>query len=164
MARFSAPGGDTVGQTIGSFLVSPYLRTVVLVTYSYSHGLTIPLPDRQGEAESRFFDLLMIAATNARITFLTATPKGPDVAREQRFLERLARSGITVLTRPDLHAKVYLFEEETGRQCWITGSSNLSSSGLTSVAEVNLIGYHPVDFANIRLLTNELIDHAIPVT
>ena len=106
--------------------------------------------------------LLKQLALGASITVMTTPPPGQRGDRRQfqtklKLLEELDRNGATVYLHPDLHAKAYLFRDDSNSEMAIVGSPNLTSAGfgnqppsVRTLLELALLTEDPTVYTDTR--------------
>jgi phosphatidylserine/phosphatidylglycerophosphate/cardiolipin synthase-like enzyme len=165
--RFGAIQGDVLEQLLWQWLRHPHLARATLISFTVDPDLE--LTDRMGGRSAETVGLLNQVervAVDAEITLVTSSPAswppGPIARLRYARLQGLASAGARVMFHKTLHAKVFLFEIP-GRTCWVVGSSNLSHGGLRVNEEVNLRGYHPLDFDAVSGAAQRLVAEAWPL-
>lgn len=159
--RLACLDGPSAGRVLYDWLRRPSLQSATLVSFAFDADFRWIYSDAPTLLLTR---ALQAAAANADVTILIADKEAREATQERRrrvAIADLLRSGVTVLTHDTLHAKAFLFEEE-GRCCWIVGSSNLTSGGLGTNAEVNLRGFHPTDYQAVRRSVQNLLGASHP--
>jgi len=98
------------------------------------------------------------AAEGKKITFITRPPDSTNEVDKARFLTQLEIDQVTVLVNADLHAKIYLFEEEA-RCRWFLGSHNLTVAGLSRWRDVTLTGYRKPEYQEAKQAMDMIQSH-----
>lgn len=117
--------------------------------------------------------LLRQLAYGAQITVMTTPPPGNNGKKESfrrklRLLEELDSKGADVYVHPHLHAKAYLFQDDSSAEMVIVGSPNLTSRGFGTrgsttpdLLELALMSGDPRVYASTaKVIVTDLIGNA----
>ena len=164
---FSATGGEGLVSRLLSQLRSPYLRTIIAVSFRYNDFDLQSGRQASVNSPSGLIRLLeQQLALGVVVTVVTSDPFGDDidplrakmVQRWHQGLQRLQTAGATVKIHPKLHAKVYLFEGDGERRFFAVGSSNLTSAGMGfRWSECNISGYHDAEYNEVRHKVEKIV-------
>ena len=156
-------GGTDSGSLIARWLGHPRLERAILISFAFDERLGVDEIDGSGGIS--LIERLETAAVAADVTLVLSREAAYATGRRGEGIrgsfQRLDVAGIQVLLHPTLHAKIYLFAERS-RVCWIVGSTNLTAGGFGNNAEVNLRGFHPVDYAQVERMAATIISEATP--
>jgi phosphatidylserine/phosphatidylglycerophosphate/cardiolipin synthase-like enzyme len=153
--RFAPVSAEGLGRLLLAWLHRPQLTGVTLVAFAIEPNVSVPAKPQR----FNILDGVERLLPDVSVTVVTASPDDP---RRAERLRRLAAAGANVFIHPTLHAKVFLFEEDS-RVCWVVGSSNLTAGGVARNEELNLRGFHREDFKQVAEAARELLQEAVPL-
>ena len=158
--RFKVLEGPDLARLVFQWLDRPNLIEALLVSLTVDLQLAV--------AQATLTKRLASRGTAVQITLVTSalqynSRRGSEADRRWDAMVGLASAGIKVFVCQTLHAKLLLFRE-VDRVCWVTGSSNLTRSGLMLNQETNIRGFHPSDFEIFRSFADQLIERSRPLT
>ena len=161
--RATAIDGPTLAKLLLDWIQRPTLKVATLVTFAFDPRFRWWA---EPSSEGRVIGALERAASACRVRIVTdlwqITGTESIQQEKRRSLERLQRAGAEVLVHHAVHAKVYLLEDET-RVCWVVGSSNLTAGGLRENCEINMRGFHPDDYRQVRHTVESIVSSSRPI-
>lgn len=169
VARIQATGGVEFAQRILlAQLMRHDLKKVIIIVFRYQDFDLVGRQQSRGSPTDVIRLLTQLRDTGTDVTFVTRDPfaynwsstefSRPDQYAWYRGLQELEEVGATVKLNPNVHAKVYLFESETGSCCYAVGSSNLTVQGMFKWAELNISGYHGADYLVVKARAYQIIN------